>query len=219
MFSEFFEIISINDRKERGYNIIEKIFNIKDAKKSICNLRRPFNKIVSKLYEDYMKKLIDDKQYVRHLKRQKERYDKYLEAFNYIYLRFCEEKRIEPKMNRIDEFYEEINDSYGIIIKDYVRNSEYTMDNVKEDYMKLLKFVKMDRRRAMVRSILNNMIEHDDFQFFPNTVENYFAFFLNRYITDENYTLPELMHDLEKKYHQIIKVVKRHRSNTELILN
>ncbi len=216
MFSDFFEIVSINDRKERGYNIIGKIFNIKDVKKSIYNLLKPFNKIVLKLYDDFVNKNIDDKQYIRHLNRQKERYDKYVEAFNYIYLRFCEERRIVPNMNRINEFYEEINDSYGIIIKDYVRNNEYTMDNVKEDYIKLVKFVKIDRRRAMITSILNNMIEHDDFQSFPNTIENYFAFFFNRYITDENYTLPELMHDLEKKYHQIIKVINKNKTKTNI---
>jgi len=204
MFSDFFGVMPITNRKELGYVILGRVFESARLNQQIGQLHGPFARIILKLYDEYVKENIDDNQYIYHLKIQKLRYDKYVEAFNYIFLRFCEEKGIEPDIHKRIEYSSQINTQYGNIISEYIRNEEYTMENLKIDYQQI---VKIERRREFVNTILNQMKEHKDFQQFGTPIDMYFANYLNRYANDLNYTLPELMHDLEKKYHQIIKVI------------
>ena len=197
MFSNLFN--QNKSRRSEGFTILGKIFYGK-------KIEGPFTQVFYQLFEQYVNYNITEEQYIIHIKLYKVKYDRYLQAFNYILPRVCQRQDIKYNLQVRSQLMPHINQNFGQIISRYVHNSELTLEDFITDYNKQ---IKLQDRHILVNKLLEEMVKHPDFQKLPNHIGVYFSNYLNRYLNDPEYTLPELLYQMENKHESI----KKHNPN------
>ena len=203
MLNNLFNIKPTNPmeiRKSNGYLILAEIF---EGKK----IEGPLSQIFYQLLNQYINKKINEEQFIKNVIRYKVKYDRYLITVNHIYFEICRRRNLKPNLDFRSKLFPAINETFGLIIGKYVHNQDYSLENFKKDFKTQ---IMMRDRKIMVNMLLDKMSDHSDFKNLPNNIGVYFNNYLNRYLNDLSYTLPELLYQMENKHNMIIKNLHKH---------
>lgn len=195
MFNNMLSRSPVRNKSEVGYLILGKIFNGR-------KIEGPYYQVFSMLHKKFVDGELEHNEYIKQIHEQKYKYDRYLAVFNLIYQIVLKEQNLIHNIELRRKLMPEINHKFGNLIGLYIHNDNFTLEDINKKYNKIHKF---QNRGVYINKLIEGMSQHSDFQRLPNQIFLYFGKYFNKYMTEPDYTLPELLYDLEMKHKCVLE--------------
>ncbi len=151
--------------------------------------------------DQYVNGKINLGQYFNNLINLKNTYSRWKEALNFYVQRISSINRInlkDPKERLV--FINQVFRAYHNEILNYAT----TNIQLGEIEKKFNNEIKKQKRHNYINQLIKAMKESEEFDNLPNNFMVYFGNHFQRYLTDENISLPELLRVLEEKHQNIL---------------
>ena len=192
MFAKFYHNV-VNNRRSDAFQTMNRIFK---------------NKYITGYYSDecmrlinlYIEMRISKEEFQEELVKLRRKFDRYEYGIDYLYQN-CYDFHAFYGTTR-QEFLEIINEHYKDILDKYVNDATLRKAFLDKACKRI---EKMELRKRILTQLVMDMYIDKEFRYLTNNVDLYFGVYFNKYLSDIEYTLPMLLHEMELKHNDIMK--------------